>query len=432
MHLPLSPRRYLRSQIQEARSDDDDDNENGLINAMILLISSTFLTKIADTLSSPKIILTALLQMIGASSLAVSLLVPLRESGALLPQIWLAGYVARYPRLGSLYSIGTLAQGIAAAGMLLSAWWLEGIWAGWIVVGFLGLLSIARALCSISFKGVLGQTVPGGLRGRTTGWASSAAGGATIIISVILLLVPERNNMASFMVFLGLAAICWWLAAAAFRRLEVPDSSTDSQASVTMTERLGLIRDQPAFRRFVIVRSLLVSTALIAPWYVMLSVTVNQTLSSVGALLLASGLASFISSPFWGRYSDRSSRWVLQVSASCVALLGALSVTLFVLTPTAFDSVFLVPALYFVLEVAHQGVRVGRKTYVVDLSNDDNRVDYVAVSNTLIGIIILAMGIVTGILSIWLSPISLIALFSIISAIGAWTASSLPEALDSD
>jgi len=430
MPLPVRLQRQLEAKVQQAQPDVSANEQTA--RTVAVLVGSTFLTKTADTLASPKIVLTALLQTMGASSIAVSALVPLRESGALLPQIWLAGLMARYHQLGPLYSVGALLQGLAAAGMLLSAWQLEGQQAGWAIVFCLGVLSIARALCSISFKGLLGKCVPSGLRGQTTGWASSAAGVATIILSLALLVLPDYATVDLFAVFLALAALCWCVAAALFTRVNEKDDSQQQDEKVSIVDRLSLLRENPTFRRFVIVRSLLVSTALVAPWYVLLSVSTNAVISSVGSLLLASGLASFISSPFWGRYSDRSSRWVLQVSALSVASLGLLTLTINWLVPGVFKSIWLVPFLYFLLQIAHQGVRVARKTYVVDLANDGNRVDYVSISNTLIGVIILMMGLVSGLLSIWLEPIGMIVLFSIAAGTGAWTASSLPEAQEQD
>ena len=430
MRPPVQLQRQLEAKVQQAQPDDSANEQTA--RTVAVLVGSTFLTKTADTLASPKIVLTALLQTMGASSIAVSALVPLRESGALLPQIWLAGLMARYHQLGPLYSAGALLQGLAAAGMLLSAWQLEGQQAGWAIVFCLGVLSIARALCSISFKGVLGKCVPSGLRGQTTGWASSAAGVATIILSLALLVLPDYATVDLFAVFLALAALCWCVAAALFTRVNEKDDSQQQDEKVSIVDRLSLLRENPSFRRFVIVRSLLVSTALVAPWYVLLSVSTNAVISSVGSLLLASGLASFISSPFWGRYSDRSSRWVLQVSALSVASLGLLTLTINWLVPGVFKSIWLVPFLYFLLQIAHQGVRVARKTYVVDLANDGNRVDYVSISNTLIGVIILVMGLVSGLLSIWLEPIGMIVLYSIAAGIGAWAASLLPEAREQD
>ncbi len=430
MQLSARLKSSLEAKVRQAHPQDSADGR--IARSIAVLIGSTFLTKTADTLASPKIVLTALLHSMGASSLAISALVPLRESGALLPQLWLAGLVARYHQLGPLYSVGALLQGLAAIGMLLSAWQLDGENAGWAIIACLSVLSVARALCSISFKGVLGKSVPSGLRGQTTGWASSAAGMATIVLSLTLLVLPEYDTIGLLALFLGLASGCWWVAAALFTRVNEKDDSHRKDRQVSIVERLSLLRKNASFRHFVIVRSLLVSTALVAPWYVMLSVSANAAIGSVGSLLLASGLASFFSSPFWGRYSDRSSRWVLQVSALWVALLGLLTLAIHWVVPGVFNSLWFVPFLYFVLQIAHQGVRVARKTYVVDLANDANRVDYVSISNTLIGVIILAMGLLSGLLSIWLPPIGMIALFSVAAGIGAWTASSLPEAQNQD
>ncbi len=50
------------------------------------------------------------------------------------------------------------------------------------------------------------------------------------------------------------------------------------------------------------------------------------------------------------------------------------------------------PLAFFVLSVAHSGVRIGRKTYLVDMAGGTKRTDYTAVSNTVIGVLLLAVG----------------------------------------
>jgi hypothetical protein len=44
------------------------------------------------------------------------------------------------------------------------------------------------------------------------------------------------------------------------------------------------------------------------------------------------------------------------------------------------------------LTLLHSGVRVGRKTYVLDVADGDLRTTYVAVSNSAMGIILLVVG----------------------------------------
>ena len=50
----------------------------------------------------------------------------------------------------------------------------------------------------------------------------------------------------------------------------------------------------------------------------------------------------------------------------------------------------------FVLSLAHEGVRLGRSTYLVDMADEETRAHYTAVSNTLIGVLLLLMGAVSG------------------------------------
>ena len=52
---------------------------------------------------------------------------------------------------------------------------------------------------------------------------------------------------------------------------------------------------------------------------------------------------------------------------------------------------------FFVLMVIHDGVRLGRKTYLVDLGGAEKRTDYVAVSNSLIGLVLLGAGALSGV-----------------------------------
>jgi hypothetical protein len=48
--------------------------------------------------------------------------------------------------------------------------------------------------------------------------------------------------------------------------------------------------------------------------------------------------------------------------------------------------------LLFGLMIAYQGVRLGRATHLVDMADADTRAAYTALSNTVIGILLLAGG----------------------------------------
>jgi uncharacterized membrane protein YhaH (DUF805 family) len=87
------------------------------------------------------------------------------------------------------------------------------------------------------------------------------------------------------------------------------------------------------------------------------------------------------------------------------------------------------PLAYFVLSIGHDGIRIGRKTYLVDLAGGNRRTDYVAVSNTAIGVILLAAGFAGAALSS-IGVAGLILLFALCGLAGLAYGRRLPEAQD--
>ena len=176
-----------------------------------------------------------------------------------------------------------------------------------------------------------------------------------------------------------------------------------------------------------ITRSLLLCSALTAPFYVVLAREGgNQTASLLGVFLVAGGLASSASAPVWGAMADRSSRSVMIAAALLTASLGLGVYALMRLQPGLAETAWLFPAFFFVLGVAHSGVRAGRKTYLVDLAGGVKRTDYVSVSNSLIGLLLLVAGGLTG-AATFLAPEELVALLSLLGLAGAGMATTLPE-----
>jgi hypothetical protein len=80
-----------------------------------------------------------------------------------------------------------------------------------------------------------------------------------------------------------------------------------------------------------------------------------------------------------------------------------------------------------VLSIAHAGVRIGRKTYLVDMAGGNKRTDYVAVSNTAIGFALLAVGGMSG-LAVLISAEMALALLGVLGLAGVISAASLREA----
>ncbi|NNF17367.1 MAG: MFS transporter [Gammaproteobacteria bacterium] len=375
-----------------ASSDQNDEKVAHNYRAQLI---SLVATKTGDRLASPKLILAWMLTSFGAPPLTVSLLVPIRESLALLPQIFIAAKLNRYAIRKWFWVTGSVIQGLSVGGFGVAVALLRGPILGWTVIALLTSFSLARGLCSVSSKDVMGRTIPQGQRGSLTGTAASIAGGATIVVGTILLLIRSgdtRPDQFIFAVLMAVAAGLWLAAAAFFARVQEAPVSANNINTDTKSKLGGLtlLWTDRNLRDFVITRTFLISTALMAPFLIMLANRYTDgSFKSLGILVIAQGLAALLSATFWGRLADRSSKLVLMITGVMAALLGAL-VFGYVRNDLPFDATVFFALVYFMLATIHAGVRVGRKTYLVDMATTQNRATYVALSNTIIGILLLA------------------------------------------
>lgn len=406
------------TKISGAEDADDLDRAEGRNGLRHIL--SLSMTKIADGLINPKLVLAWLLTALGAPAVYAGALVPIREAGALLPQMPLAGVIQSMQRRKWAWVLGSAGQGISAGLIVLAALTLEGAAAGLAICGALGLLALCRAACSVSYKDILGKTVAMSRRGSVTGLAGTVSSIGVLIFAGFLVsgIAQDRGVILAA---IALAAVLWGLAALLFSTLEEKPSDTDASQSADFS----VLRDNPTLQRFIVVRGLLVSTALAPPYFVILAgQTGEETLGQLGALVLASSAASFLSSYVWGRLSDRSSRWVLILTGivGAAAMLAAVGFWAIGMAQVYWT----MPAVLFVLMIAYHGVRQARSTYLVDLSPEDKRSAYAAVSNTVIGTLLLVAGVVGGGAALF-GPQATLCVFAGMAVLAAIVAVGLPE-----
>ncbi len=395
-----------------------------------LQVLTQFLTKLGDAVANPKTVLAWLLSALGAPGLFTALLVPIRESGSLIPQLIIASYVRLQAVRKWTFVLGCLLQVVAVLGMAGVALTLSGTAAGVGLILALIMFSLARGLCSVASKDVLGKTVPKTRRGRVSGWSAAAAGLVTMGVGVVLLFdASAGDDRGVYLLLLACAAGLWLAAAATYAMIREYPGATEGGGNA-LTEawrRLGRLRTDVPFRNFVIARALLLSSALSAPFYIMLAH--EQTAGALlvlGLFVIADGAADLVSGPFWGRFADVSSRRVMMVAGTASALTGIVLAVIVWLLPGIAGQAWLYPLFFFLLAIAHAGMRLGRKTYVVDLAGGNKRTDYVSVSNTVIGVVLLLAGSV-GALTAVMPVAGVIVMLGLIGLVGAWWSTRLPE-----
>lgn len=349
----------------------------------VRLVTMSTLTKLADVLISAKTTLPWLLGHLGAPAWMTALLVPIRESGALIPQYIIKQRTADCRERVRLWQTGILIEGMAVLSMALIAMTLTGPMAGAAILVALGVLSVARALCSLTSKDMQGVLVEKGRRGRLVGMASSLSGILSLLGAGLLLFGEQviAQGVITALLFVAamgyLAALLpsWGLSA------ELKDSQGEGTASLWHS-----IQSHPSLRHLIINRCLLMHGALIAPYFVMQAQGQSGSLS-LAYFIIASACATFLSSYVWGQLSDRSAVLTLRIAGIACA-----AVALVFYLDVAGSGVWVSVLLFFLLSLSYAGVRTGRKTYLLDIAEGTKRTEFVATANTCVGYVLLALG----------------------------------------
>lgn len=407
-------------------TDADDVRPEEAINGLVHVVSLT-LTKTADALIDPKLVLSWLLSALGAPGAIIGALVPVREAGALLPQLALARRVEASPNRKYFWAAGSALQGLAAFGIALAALLLTGAWAGGAILVCLSVLAVARSASSVSYNDALARTITKRRRGAITGLTASVASASVFCVGLLMASGLFEVAIAPLSVIVALAGAAFLLAGMIFMRLREPESDgTSEDDDGSLTALFDPFVSDAQLRLFVASRIALAVTALAPPFIVMLTTATGRTaLDELGPLVMASTAASVLASYVWGRLADRSSRQTLMAAGALGAAVFSI-VGGFGLAFGGLGGVLGAAAAIFTAQIAYAGVRAGRKLHLTDMAEDSFRARYTALSNTLVGAALLAGGLF-GLAAERFGPAPVLLAFAVIAALGAVLAGTLEE-----
>lgn len=398
--------------------------------AYALNVANGGCTKLAEQLASPELVLPWLLGAIGAPAGLVALLVPVKQAGSLVPQLAVSGLIRRLGRRKWAWTSAGAAQALLLAAMLPAAVFLPTNTAGWGLVALLLLFSVASGCGSVAFQDVTGKTIPGGARGRMLAARAAVGGGLTLVAGAGMRAgLGETVELLPLLALVGAAALLWAVAAALFAAIPEPASEPGEARDALAEWRRGgaAVRRYPGFRRFLTARALLLAVEVAMPFYALHAHgLLGGGAADLGYFVLAVGLAGVVASPFWGRLADGSARRAMIMSA----VLGAAAAVLALALPRLLDGASLGWAyggVFLILGIALSGVRLGRKTYLVDGAPEDERPLYAAYSNTVVGLLSLAAAIL-GLLVEGGGVEIGIAMLGVLGALAACASYVMPEA----
>lgn len=391
----------------EAESALPEATRSALPGNSLRLIGANALQSSGDQAVNASTVLPWLFHALGVPAVLTGALVPIRESGSMLPQAFLTPLVVRVRRRAHVFIAGAIIQAVSVAVMAGAAALTTGLTAGIIIVAALAVFSLGRCLGSISSKDVQGRTMPKGERGQVNGLATTASGLVAISLGLAVRALGEDLDVPVLAAILGLGAVLWVLVALVYSGIREPldDPAEEPAGKVDdgpgwFAQTLTLLREDRDFRAFVTVRGFLLVSSLSPPFIVTLAVRAGApALTGLGGFIIASGLAALLGGRVFGRMADRSSKRLMTIGAglaSIVLIALVLVVTVLDLDGGSLMTYAIFVSSYFLVTMLHTGVRVGRKTYVVDMAEGDQRTTYVAVSNSAMGVILLVVGAVSS------------------------------------
>ncbi|MDN3688930.1 MFS transporter [Cyclobacterium jeungdonense] len=395
-------------------------------------VSSGALSKLAGQLVSPGTTLPWVLAAMGVPAAFSGALVPIKDAGSLLPQLVVSAKIRSFPKRKWFWIIPAWIQALALLAMAFVVWNLDGIVGGWLVLACLALFSISSGVASISFKDVTAKTIPKGKRGQLLAMRATSGGILTLLVGVLILADFFKNSDREFLFMLVLSgAVLWALSGFLFSLIHEEAGATSGGRTPVQEIKKAWVfwQEDQNLRKFIFTRGLLMAIPLAQPFFVLLGRSeIGEEVSNLGIMVLAAGIGSVISSPFWGRFADRSSKKLM----IAIALLGMVNIALmalFPLWPESFQNSYSFAVLFLIQVMAHGGARLSRKTYLVDFAPEKDRPSYVSLSNTAIGLFTLVGAGLGSLASIFgISP--MLWIFSALLLVAAILGSQLDEVQD--
>ncbi|MBT6117099.1 MAG: MFS transporter, partial [Rhodospirillaceae bacterium] len=211
----------------------------------LLNLANGAATKLAEQIASPGLVLAWLLGAIGAPLVLAGFLVPIRQAGALMPQLAAAARIRAVPLRKLYWARAGTVQAFALAAMIPAVIVLPPTMAGFAVLGLLTVFSVASGVGSVAFQDVMGKTVPKARRGRLLAGRAAVGGALAVGVALFLHLGPDfSDRLWPILVLVGAAALLWLVGAGLFAAIdEVPGETGGGRNPLAEARRgLSLVR----------------------------------------------------------------------------------------------------------------------------------------------------------------------------------------------
>ncbi len=392
-----------------------------------LVLNGAF-TKLAEQLISPKVTLPWLFQLLSVPSGLLGLIVPIRDTGSLLPQLTIAGVIRSSQQRKWYWVTAALVQALTLFGAILALSWDSGLWSGLWILFMLLIFSLASGVGSVAFKDVAAKVIPSGQRGQMLAARSWIGGALGLAAGIALLFGVDERTDDLFLILFILAGVLWFLGALTYATVREFKGETQGGRTPIQTWKKGveIFRLESNFRRFIYARASLMSIPLAVPFFCssrkiggkrnIFTPGVDHHSNRIGAGVEQLDMGQVVGQIGKDIHaSGRSYRFDLNHLRDHLSLLA------WIISKCLGPSTGI-----FINGSAYAGAKIGRKTYLIDMVPEDERSTWVSMANTSMGVATIVAGGIGLLGSVWGIEIQL-ALYGGFSLLSIFLASRLSD-----
>lgn len=336
-------------------------------------------------------IIPVFLSSLGAPSILISLTSLFESLGWHLPQLFASKFVVHKPLKLPLYRgaavIRMLGLLMAIGAALLAA--SDSFLALLLFVFGYGLFSIAGGFAGLVFTEVLAKTCPKEKRGSYFGWRAIISGIVGLYLGVNLIR-PIFTGFAFPYTFLIVFSIGAFLIAISFYlfSLQKEPVQTDLPAKRTLKRQLsaaaGILSQNPAFRRFVAFRALMMLWFAGVPFYMLFAKDhLGASEGEIGTFISWEFAGLIVANLLWSYLSNRVGNKILLIIACSLGLVVSLGAVLYASELVALPA-WSFGAVFFLSAAVDSGVGNGGLNYALEIVPEGERPTYVGLMNSIL------------------------------------------------
>lgn len=381
-------------------------NSTNRRNFFLGVVNGSF-TQLAMNFTHPSLVLSVLVRTLGGSNTLVGLLSAIRFGGWLLPQFLVAGWIQPRQRKAPIAVTLEIVRVAIYAAVGVLTYTLSRSNPGLMLFLLFALFSLSRLTAgtgALARTDTIGKIVSPPQRAAFFAarnfWGGLVAFGAGFLVRYVLDETHGQPFPFNFTLLFGLSAFCFLAALLIFGQVREQPGPADRphhSLKAQLARAPGLLRGDPAFRRYVLVRVMLNMTRLSAPFYPIFALEVlGAPASMVGFYLSAMTLARILSNLLWQRLGRaRGNYFLVKTAALLTALeplvaatlpwimqLGGLTVERSGLLPA-----YLFTAVFLVAGSTQSGRSIGLMALMLDIAPDEERTSYIGFVNTVLGFV---------------------------------------------